>query len=872
MRNLLTYIKVGLVAAVLSVVAHATAYTITAPHYTMHVGDLVPPCIIQISNGTSIVSESNTLFSGAASCSIGATSVSPVGNYTITVSQGTLASLTGGDTISTVNSQLTVIAPDGEGASLTVAGTLPPGFFGGIRFPAINMTSNGIANVVAGGTDNAAAFLELTAFGRGTQLATVSVATSAGTSTITQTSGTQFTGLAAGTPIKVDGLINSIASVTDATHLVTTSTVEGGVTLTGVQLEFPPWVVNVSGTAVTAVSGPTFTGLTGQMLIDGTVYTISSVTDATDIVLTTSAPTLTNKNMYKGPASCCSAGSGGSTPQNFYLPAGVYSTSQPLQLYLNYWQIIGDGPQSSVIKLLPNSPMFNTGTATQWISPQSVGGNQNFHQFVYNLGFEIGAGNPNAIPLTTEMNNVAAMRNVQIWADDSVCPYAISERRGFPGPMLLKNIAIYGCNNAISSNQNEYTTVIEGLTLEGQTGVVMDPTSHNYALRHVLSDNPAIFFNGATGSYGVVSLLDSELLNGNSSTNAIGILSGGSGYFKNVHVTGYQHSIVDSSTGTTVTVDGNVTQSWSGPGASLFGGTPDSLHLPENETPIPTDPSPSTWTALDSTVANWPTEISSSASTTVYAPPGGYNTANGSTVTINVPDTVNHIIFYQSKRTDNNAYTIQLNVAGTSATPIVIDGCIYNQCNVVHTGSRTLVLLDSVLNQYSSAPGAGNLYGEDTILTGTAATVPLVFYSSQHIWFRHMNLEHHTFVKLDCEGCTIWVLGYKTEEPFPNIVLNVAAKGEFFTTFMYSNVLPSQPSQILLNNSSVFLSSVLDKVDTAGRGNTDWVTDTQNSIVQNLPTGNINNTINLPMYYSYGANVVPTPTGNNPRGRVLSFY
>lgn len=847
----------------------ATTYTVTAPHYTMHVGDLVPPCILQISNGTTTVSESSTLFSGSASCSMGATSASSVGNYTITVSQGTLASLTGGDTINVVNSQITVIATDNEGAALSAV-SYPPGLKSATRFPAIDVTSNGIANWVGdGSTDNADAILEILAMGSGTQLATVGVVTTTGTSTVTWTSGTQFTGLASGSPIIIDGLINSISSVTDATHLVTTSIVEGGATLTGVQLEFPPWVVNVSGTTVTAVSGPTFVGETGNIIIGQTTYTISSVTDATHLVLTTTGTTVTNTKMYEDAASCCSSGSGGSTPLNLYIPAGVYATSQPVHLYLNYWQLMGVGPQSSIIKLLPNSAAFNTGTNTEFVNPQSVGGNQNFHQFLFNLGIEIGRGNPNAIPLTSEMNNVAAIRNVQVWADDSVCPFAFDLRRGFPGPMLVKNFALYGCTNGISSNQNEYTTVFEGLTTEGQLGLVVDPTSHNMAIRHVLSDNTGQFLStGASTPYGVVSLLDSEILNGSGSATGIAVAAGGSVYVKNLHVTGYLHSIVDSSTGTPVTLNGDVAQSWSGPAQSLFGGTPDSLHLPENETPIPSDPSPSTWTVLDSTVANWPTEISGSASTTVYAPPGGYNTTAG-TVTVTVPDTVNHILFYQSKRSDNSNYVLQLNVAGTSSTPLVIDGCPYTECNVNHTGSRTIVLLDSVLNQYTAAPGAGDLYIEDSILAGTlSATVP-TFYSSQHIWARHLNLEAHNINKFDCEGCTIWVLGYKTEEPFPNMILNNGAKGEFFTTFMYSNVAPTggQLSQIQLSNSSIFISSVIDKVDVAGRGNLNWVTETRNATTLNLPTSTVNSSLNLPMYYSLGSN--PIFTTLNPTGKAL---
>ena len=125
----------------------------------------------------------------------------------------------------------------------------------------------------------------------------------------------------------------------------------------------------------------------------------------------------------------------------------------------NLWQpshFVGTGPQQAYLRLLPNSPAFNTGTVTQFFRPQSVTKNDSFHEYIYNLGFKIGPGNPDAIPFTTIQNNSGAVRNVQIWADDSECPYAINFNREYPGPVLFKNVAVYGCKLAYSSGQGEY--------------------------------------------------------------------------------------------------------------------------------------------------------------------------------------------------------------------------------------------------------------------------------------------------------------------------------------------------------------------------------------------------------------------------------
>jgi len=57
-------------------------------------------------------------------------------------------------------------------------------------------------------------------------------------------------------------------------------------------------ICNTSGTAVTGLEGQSFTGLTGTININGTNYTISSVTDSTHLTLTGSAGTNNNVKWY----------------------------------------------------------------------------------------------------------------------------------------------------------------------------------------------------------------------------------------------------------------------------------------------------------------------------------------------------------------------------------------------------------------------------------------------------------------------------------------------------------------------------------------------------------------------------------------------
>src|ERR1700730_16835801 len=130
----------------LSLPAMASTYTVTAPHLTMHVGDPVPPLIFNISAYSGSYASH---FSGEPTRSTLATSSSPVGNYPITILQGSLETVDRGDSLRFVSGILTIIPADPIGAQITNEITYPPGFFDGPRgYSAIDVTNNSVANLV----------------------------------------------------------------------------------------------------------------------------------------------------------------------------------------------------------------------------------------------------------------------------------------------------------------------------------------------------------------------------------------------------------------------------------------------------------------------------------------------------------------------------------------------------------------------------------------------------------------------------------------------------------------------------------------------------------------------------------------------------
>jgi hypothetical protein len=67
-----------------------------------------------------------------------------------------------------------------------------------------------------------------------------------------------------------------------------------------------------------------------------------------------------------------------------------------------------------------------------------------------------------------------------------------------------------------------------------------------------------------------VAVLDSEILNGGSSTVGIVVDKGCALYLKNLISTGYSPTEIDSGSGTAVIRTGNIEQAWTGSAQSLF--------------------------------------------------------------------------------------------------------------------------------------------------------------------------------------------------------------------------------------------------------------------------------------------------------------
>ncbi|MGF7180371.1 hypothetical protein [Tunturiibacter psychrotolerans] len=888
MRRPFLYLFTLVCLCMATVPAFATAYTAACTPLMMHVGDEVPPGIytvvsnaaptVQVGAGAAVFATPPPL------CSPSATKTSTVGSFNSTMNPGTLAN-PGTDTVTYVNGTITVIAPTAinSGAKLNDSIAFPPGFFSAGAYPVINAMSNGICTPVPDGvTDNSDCLTYLFSMMRGGDAVQVSCT---GTSIVTGLSGTPFTGITTG-PMYINGAMHQIASVQSATSL---TLVSGDIcpTMTNKIARLPRTMVStIAGNpVVTYVSGPQFLGagyVAGSSatkvqlksgffssIAAGSTITATQMTLATAPTFTSAATPMYNGNLFNGTTNA------GFIPFFIYFPAGVYATSDQITPLGAYWSMWGDGPYKSIFKLLPNSAVGSV-SGSFW-NQNAVNTNNTYNVNIFNIGFELGAGNPSIDVTEYVPSNYAVMGNIAAWADDSKCPAVLNMSRAEEGPGLLKNFSMYGCAEAVLAGSTTFAMTGENITIQGQTSVGIFGNQLKTFWRHLFSFQPfgvPAMTNLDLNSSAVV--MDSEVyaLNGaiafkNSSTSGF---QPSTFFIKNTTLNGYTASITDCGTGTCITdAPGNITFHSTGTPQSLFDTavTPNTLNLPVQETPVASDPPAATWCQFGDDISTWGTTMAGCGVSTIYAPPGQYglNIVASGTYSITVPDSINHVNCNYAAPPPGTTYNIVFTIAGVSTTPLIIEGCPEGQNGIIHTGSRTVVILNDKTSSYTSSAGAGNLFCENCILGGST---PIVLQSSQSFWARQLNQEQPLTAKLQCSGCKMWILGYKTEHNGSNIILTGGAYAEIYGVSALGNPGGGPNGTMFeLTDSSLFFTGTALTQCTITQGSgacnnqwTDWVTEIRLGVTENygvLNATTVGGTENMGAFYSFGA-----AGGNSP--------
>ena len=217
-----------------------------------------------------------------------------------------------------------------------------------------------------------------------------------------------------------------------------------------------------------------------------------------------------------------------------YLPAGTYRVTRPLTRhyanghYASGMLLIGESAARTVIRLSDHADGFDNRQAPRGVimttsklldgTPTSGGkdyigkgeGNDAYENFVEDLTIDVGAGNPGAIGIDYLANNIGAIRNVRVIAEQDSGAAGIAMQRKWPGPALLQRVEVNGFDTGVAVANTEYGVTLDHVTLDGQrqVGLINDGNAVSAADLTIAAAHVAIV-NSAPG--GLVSLTHSVL-------------------------------------------------------------------------------------------------------------------------------------------------------------------------------------------------------------------------------------------------------------------------------------------------------------------------------------------------------------------------
>ena len=503
-----------------------------------------------------------------------------------------------------------------------------------------------------------------------------------------------------------------------------------------------------------------------------------------------------------------------------YFPIGTYLVTRTLT-WPKQWQgrdnwgftsIQGQNRDRTVIRL-------KDATFTDDAQPQAImwcggfGSADWFHNYVENLTFDVGNGNPGATALQFYSNNSGAVRDCRFVAGPGSGAVGLDlAHRDMNGPLLVRNCEVVGFQRGITAAHAVNSQVFESIVLHGQREVGFLNEGQAISIRGLTSDNAV----PAVSSYGTLVLLDARLTGHGEAAKAPAIVNynGGRVFLRDIQTAGYRRAIADLTTPdftAAFRLEGDDKPGSLGPKiaeysshapTSPFPSPGQSLRLPVKETPEPLWDDPKTWANVDTFGAD-PTGSADSATaiqkamdsgaTTVFLP-GSYNVRTP----VTIRGKVRRIVGLGGTINYGKGLRPDLRVVDGDA-PVVWLAHFSN----IHGGleldtRRTLVMRsvsDCTVTSTRAAEG-GEVFFEDVV------THELKLHR-QHLWARQLNIENEGTHLLNDTG-DLWLLGYKTERGGTLLETRGGGRSEVLGGFSYTTTAGKLAPMFVNDDSSVF--------------------------------------------------------------------
>ena len=170
-----------------------------------------------------------------------------------------------------------------------------------------------------------------------------------------------------------------------------------------------------------------------------------------------------------------------------------------------------------------------------------------FHNYVENLTFDVGGGNPGAVGLQFYSNNTGAVRDCRFIAPEGSGAVGLDlAHRDMNGPLLVRNCEVIGFACGIAAARAVNSQTFENITLRAQTRIGLKNEGQSISIRGLVSDNAV----PAVSTYGKLLLTEAMLTGRGAASNAPALVNfnGGRIFLRDVKTSGYKRALADMKT------------------------------------------------------------------------------------------------------------------------------------------------------------------------------------------------------------------------------------------------------------------------------------------------------------------------------------
>ncbi len=505
-----------------------------------------------------------------------------------------------------------------------------------------------------------------------------------------------------------------------------------------------------------------------------------------------------------------------------YFPKGVYLISDTLKwpkqvAGRNNWGftfLTGEQRDHTVIRLKdgvfsdPKKP-----GSLMWCG--GFGSADWFHNYVENLTFDVGTGNPGAVGLQFYSNNSGAVRHCRFIAGEGSGLTGLDlSHRDMNGPLLVQHCEISGFRRGVTTGHSVNSQTFEHLTLRGQSEVGLANEGQTVSIRGLISDNAV----PVVSTYGTLCLVEATLTGCGQANRAPAIVNfnGGQLLVRDVKTTGYQRALGDVShtpdaaaawrltpADQAATLGPDILEYGSQAAASPFPSPRQSLRLPVKEAPeIPQD-DPSTWAIAGDFGADPSGKTDSSAAlqkaadsgaTTLFLP-GHYAMKN----TVILRGQVQRVIGTGGQINYGGRLEPAFRL-GDGGPPAVVLEHFASIHGGIEVDTRRTLVMRSV--QDCDLSGTGRAEGSEWFLEDVVTHD--LRLNRQKLWARQLNIENEG-THLTNEGGDAWILGFKTERGGTLLDTRSGGRSEVLGGFSYTTTAGKLAPMFVNDRSSVWV-------------------------------------------------------------------